>query len=515
MLKVPTEIWQHIASFLPDTVLHGLLSVNRALFYLSMGIRHQELSLDVYDDSINDKLERFRERGLNIYVRKLTLRARYRTELCGENVASPSSLLESIRLLEFLQGLCIDVQGHPSGFFPDDLYDFISSVWYIIPGSRFMRLHLRGSIESLNFVAPRNHTFHLLRELSLEFSDSFPNNEPGYVTPKDALMPFINSLSSKVCKLSITCFDDAIGLWRFHEFLQEMKYFTLLESLELALSALPIDGLLQVEGGYSGLQRFFSKSTSKLTSLKLNMDAYSSHTYWSPRDLSPVWLSDAMTFCQLRLLDLNLASFGAGWVGAIGDVLSRCQNTLEELTIRSDQLRQVEQVVHIIQLLKSCSQLSVLIIYVTVQSDMLDIQFFDELSTLPSLRHFTLHWGLHLGNPWIRGHAIIFLWMLESVSYIQWKLLDIGIYCNNKPLDTNIMLAIARSIPSLRSLWGQNNMEIDDTIAYEVILSRGDLNVIASKGCRGCKVDGTYPIYYPHADDESCIHHKTFLQLST
>ncbi|KAF9001594.1 hypothetical protein BDQ17DRAFT_1426544 [Cyathus striatus] len=462
MLKVPSEIWHHIASFLPDASVHDLLSLNRVFFYLSMGIRHRELVLNVYDHSVSEKLVRYKERMLSKYVKFLTIDAH--VELKGEElhcVVSSSSLLDTIVMLDFLEVLRIDVRGHSSNeSFPDDLRGLITLIWNSLPGTYLMRLHLRGSISSLNIVAPLKHTFHALRDISLEFTKRRLYNEPGSTT--NTLLPFINGLASQIRALSIKCVEDSTHIW---EFFEELEIFTLLDGLELNFNAVPYQ-MPPVEAFYS-IQRFFSGNSAKLTSLTLKLALRG-----TTRDLSPIWLSNDSSFRQLRTLDLDPRSFGITPLEAFSTAISRCQH-LEVLTIRDCD---TEPLLNAIKILKNCSQLSTLTIY--THGNILDIRMFDALSLLSSLRNLTIYWGVFRPMLAIRGEAVTvdFLRVLESRSYTQWGLHDISIYCNDDLLDLDIVSPIAHSIPSLRCLWGQgeNRIVINETF-HERFITEADL----------------------------------------
>ncbi|KAF9001585.1 hypothetical protein BDQ17DRAFT_1542809 [Cyathus striatus] len=496
MLEIPLEIWHRIASFLPDASVRGLLSVNRAFFYLSMGIRHRELVIDVYDHSVPERLMRFKDNMLNKYVKKLRINAQGIAE-CVEShiVVSSGSLLDIIVILEFLEELFIDVREHKSGsgYFPDDLRRFISTTWNSIPSSYLMRLHFQGSISSLNFAVPLKHALSALKELSLEFTDSL-DDEPGSAT--NALLPFINGLSSQIRTLSIKCVEDSTGIW---EFFEKIENFTLLETLKLNLNTLPY--MISPGETFFSLQRFFSRSSVNVTSLTLSFGYL--RLPGEARDLSPIWLSDDSTFRQLRMLDLHPDSLGTIPMEAFTTVISRCQHLLEDFTFRN--CRTVASLSNTVEILKACSQLSVLTIYLC--TNLMDIRVFNALSLLP-LRNLTIYWRTYRGESYSQlCRAVIYLlWTLESCSYIHWELHDIAIYCNDNPLDLNIVSAIAHSIPSLRSLWGQdkNNMETNE-ILYERLLTGTDLEMVTDKhGCRGCKFDEAFNSYYPHADDGSC-----------
>jgi hypothetical protein len=57
---------------------------------------------------------------------------------------------------------------------------------------------------------------------------------------------------------------------------------------------------------------------------------------------------------------------------------------------------------------------------------------------------------------------------MEGRSFPNWKLYDIGIWQGGAELDSETMLSIANSIPSIRSFWGEGHMGITESSASNV-----------------------------------------------
>ena len=44
-MQIPHDIWLYIASFLPNSVLHGLLGLNSVFFHIAMNARYKKVTL--------------------------------------------------------------------------------------------------------------------------------------------------------------------------------------------------------------------------------------------------------------------------------------------------------------------------------------------------------------------------------------------------------------------------------------------------------------------------------------
>ncbi|KAF9001599.1 hypothetical protein BDQ17DRAFT_1426548 [Cyathus striatus] len=493
MPKVPSEILIHIASFLPNGELARLLSVNRLFFDLSMRARHWKLSVCVYHHDIKPetkKLEKYLERSWSKYVRVLRLDAR-RTAWIEEPielyVIDSTIMFDTLRTMTSLQDVYLDFNDHMEDYFPDDLRLFLQEMWNSLPTSQLTRLRLRGNIPCTALAGPLNQDFRVLRELSLDFT-GYIDDETSKTYQK--LLPFINSLCPRVRLLSIKCPDDSKGLW---DIFTELQQFDQLESLELKIT---VNSIFHSEY-WIRLQHILFLNSPRLSSLKLKITGISKRDSAMGYELSSLWLSGRVTLCRLKVLDIDPYNFGPEKMGAFRTAISRCQNTLEDLTIRGDSAYRIQQLAEVIPFLQSCSALSSLTLY--VGGNIMDIEFFDALSTLSSLKILSIHWIYpHLAE--FRREAIAFVWHLGSRSYVNWELSDLGIYYENVPVDRNVMMAIARSIPSLKTLWRQDSEKQEvKAIFYETILTATDVAIIKDRrGCRGCKLATPVKDFYPH-----------------
>ncbi|KAF8987367.1 hypothetical protein BDQ17DRAFT_1435680 [Cyathus striatus] len=174
MVELPTEIWHHIASYLTDSELLGLLTVNRPFFYLSIAVRYRTLKLSVRDYSTSDKLEKLSHYGLYKFVKvvKLTVRSRGDWKSFGGEwrVSNFDAMLNAIQNVHSLEELHViaEVQGDDYHA-PDEYFcNFIRSLWSSIAVSSISSLHLICSTSSLERLIPLYHTFPSLSKIYLD-----------------------------------------------------------------------------------------------------------------------------------------------------------------------------------------------------------------------------------------------------------------------------------------------------------------------------------------------------------
>ena len=61
MIHLPSDIWIHIAEFLPDDVLQRVFAVNSTLHHLALNARYRELTVnDLANPRLARKIRRLR-----------------------------------------------------------------------------------------------------------------------------------------------------------------------------------------------------------------------------------------------------------------------------------------------------------------------------------------------------------------------------------------------------------------------------------------------------------------------
>ncbi|KAF8986979.1 hypothetical protein BDQ17DRAFT_1415065 [Cyathus striatus] len=420
MDDVPAEIWYHIASYLPEKMLHDLLAVNRPFFYVAMRIRYRVLKLSIGDKSMVEKVEKFKQYSLFNYVKmvKLTVRSRgdWKDPADGLRISRFTSMLDAIKQIYCLDELQVGAKVRGGDLVaPDEtLLAFIRSLWETVAGSNLRSLHLISNASGWNLI-PHEHNFPALRSFSLTLI--------GYGVPT----------------------------YQSSSNLNKLNHFPVLDEFHFALEKEYTRG-----PDLESLPTFVLRQSSSLKSLTLIFPEESMDGLGTAHYLLTRCLSDNMAFLHLRKLDVRAGIFMYNLMEDLQlfqNLLSRCQNTLEELTLRdivtmgrsADELSILKNMFHKLQRLTTST------IHSRLTKQLAEL--FKIGLVVETLQSLNIYWPSSLRPHFVDMERALED-QLKTHSYVHLKLQNIGLYFGGSPASLVTMQLLANAIPSIKSFWG-------------------------------------------------------------
>ncbi|PPQ69190.1 hypothetical protein CVT25_006968 [Psilocybe cyanescens] len=485
MVDVPLEIWLRIASFIPDNDLYNLRGVSHMFFTLAMDAQwsRTRISSDItwYKtlERLSDPYVARKVTNLSIYLTldKSTvddnsqlyklLRSRFRSShqtLANFFRIKPVELdrKETIRRCKLKD--VIDVISASNGNFPnvrelsvDGCLFFsqgptplpILSPSFWLPFSNNLgSLSLGGTMEEFRFMLESGHTFSSLKQLQLRFEQSYDGEGDSSVLI-DIIAPFINRMNRHLEDLMVWSRSD----------LDISDFFISLSSLS-ALRRFKVKMFytrsLRNSAGLESIILNASPHLEKLSirhsSRSLGLGLESLDTLWDMPFSQ--WLLELISnkekFPRIQILDIYALYKPAG-IHVFLDFIHKASDKLTEIIVRDRYLSPNEAML-VIGAASHCSSLT----YLRLTVRTLDIALIDCLADkVPGVRRIYLA----IGEP--NPHGSDVLEQLQGQCYEHWKLQDISIWHlegHQRMVDT--LLALARSVPSLRSFFGNGHMNL-------------------------------------------------------
>ncbi|KAG6865971.1 hypothetical protein C0991_009973 [Blastosporella zonata] len=482
MLQLPVEIWLHIAKFLPDDTLRGLLVINGLFFDLAMDIRYREVELyDVTPNALKilSQLRSYpsvarRVRSLKVQLDQLrrlggaavipssrtsdpsptTPLKRLRSALLHPHLSllnfrppakSPKDSCASFEvLLDELAGV-FPTMSNVEAFHVDswnlpkehDLLRFFSAAWSGF-GATLRRLSLGGNIEGFKVIKASQPVLPALTELHFEFTNNMnppkPNSPEAIASDAltrtllhDFVAPFVNGLSAHL---------EILKLWSWasidlSSFFKSLATFPHLHTLSIwaAFNRSFTDDS-------SGLTQVLYRVTPTLKELMLRLNPTGSRLFDPESDLALChWLTDTVNNNKqfssgLRRLELYPSASDTG-LNTLTTWISRSSRTLEQLNVR-DRYLFVPEIARIASAFHPGARLTFLRLNVRE----LPATLFDLFATaFPTLK--TLALRAADGQP-----PPEFVAEMRTRTYHDWNLYDITIWQGGNDLDRPKLLTV-------------------------------------------------------------------------
>ncbi|KIM39915.1 hypothetical protein M413DRAFT_187510 [Hebeloma cylindrosporum] len=487
MVNFPPEIWLNVALFVCDNELRNLLGVNSVFFDIAINLRWKDVDLMTRNTSqAMHVLSRLSDPFIGNRLRSLTLRLTHVKQrsprLDNANVGHPhqqfystfrrvfkvlrrdtqgpgSSVSSSPKFSEVMdaliacspnfcniQQLRIDSWDLPPSY---DIQPLFKSFWSSF-GSNLHQLSLGGNLEGYKLLIETDPILPSLIDLQVEFTNNVfrVDQDTDAATLVDIVAPFINRLSHHI------------------KFLKKWSWAALdLSDFFLRLTAFPRVERLSVRMAFniafqqnaSGLKTLLSASSGSLQRLDLRLNP-------SGWPINPIreeslgqWLSscvaDDKCFSHLHALDIYPTIIPVS-LDVLLTFIERSSSTLKELLVRDRYLQQTEAR-NVIDAASQCPNL------VSLRFNLmrLDIGLLDHLARkLPNLTHLWIALEEVLSNREVGGLGHAFFEDLKGRSYPHWKLRDISIWQGGQEIEHDAMLAFARNIPSVTSLFLRGHM---------------------------------------------------------
>ncbi|KAH9481255.1 hypothetical protein JR316_0005777 [Psilocybe cubensis] len=486
MVDVPLEIWLRIASFIPDNDLYNLRGVSHIFFMLAMDAQwsRTRISSDItwYKtlERLSDPFVARRVTSLAIYLTldKSTgndnsqlyklLRSRFRSShqtLANFFRLKPVELerKETTRRCK-LQDV-IDVISASNGNFPnvrelsvDGCLFFsqnpiplptLSPLFWLPFSNNLISLSLDGTMEEFRFMLGSGaSTFRSLKQLQLRFEQSYEGEGDSSVLTY-VIAPFINKMNAHLEDLLVWSRSDL----DISHFFASLALFPALQRFKVKMF------LSRSLRDPSGLQTIISNAAPRLKKLaigsasrSLGMGMESLDTLWdipfSPWLLN--FISNKNNLPCIQVLDVY-ALYMADRIRAFLDFIYKACDRLTEIFVR-DRYLSFDEAVSVIKAAAHCSNLT----YLRLTVRTLDIALIECLADkVPDVRRIYLA----IGEPYPQEADVVA--QLRGRRYEYWKVEDISIWHlegHQRMVDT--LYALARSVPSLRSFFGNGHMKL-------------------------------------------------------
>ncbi|PPQ69189.1 hypothetical protein CVT25_006967 [Psilocybe cyanescens] len=474
MTELPPDIWYHIASFIPPQELVKLAGVNRVLFELALGkqwnsikfstgaIRLKELERlsdpfigkRVHDMTLvlylRADIEQSRSKGIRILQRQinLPLLPSPLTLFRREPKRSQNQRLDLSQSANFGEAIGSVIAFAPKLVNIRELT--IRCTWNLVPhlshnvirpllapfssavGINLRCLILDGSLDELRILLQERPTFSSLEELHLVFketSHASEYNDAGQSVLVDIVAPFIHRLGAHLETLSIKSYCEREA--------QELEDFFLAISPLHSLARLDIHAAFIKPSRYP--RSLMSLFTDNLQHLSLPLIPFKLHLEPATQEPLSDWLlsciSNENLFIQLRSLDIYPTKTSKG-LDILLAYIHRSAKHLSRLAVRSRSL-QPDEVPRFVHALAQCHCLTDL----SFNIHRLDTAVFDQLS-----RELPYLYRLCISSSFFED--------LKKRHYADWSVKDIWIKNMDENVHRDVMLVIARSLPSVRSLFG-------------------------------------------------------------
>ncbi|KAF8972181.1 hypothetical protein BDZ97DRAFT_1016160 [Flammula alnicola] len=476
-----------VARFVPDEALSKMLAVNSVFFDLAMDIRWKQvvivtrntsevvhilarlsdpfvasrlqslvLRLTQVKDShvtknVRHQMRATLGRALNA-LEKRSLESRTRTRRGRPTfIDVVNGLIACAPKFVNIRQLTIDSWYLPPSYYLQALY---KSFWTSF-GANLQYLSLGGNVEGCRSIIESKPVLGILTELQIELTNNLFREDlaEDAIILVNILAPFINSLSPRL---------EALRIWSWanlnlSDFFLVLSPFPALKHLNVRMA---FNKALQEP---SGLKSLLCASSQTLHELNLRLNPASLPLNFVDNATSEMplgqWLlqcvGDERCFSHLRVLDIYPTNTPAGMEFLLASI-KRTSKSILELTIRDRYLQHAE-VVSIVDAISECSGLA----YLRMNIWRLDIVFIDYIAAkLPNLHRLWLSVGetLDANTPDALGYE--FPQELKQRTYKDWKLRDLSVWQGGAEVGSDVMFALAGSIPSLQSFFEHGHMHL-------------------------------------------------------
>ncbi|KAK0480526.1 hypothetical protein IW261DRAFT_1563208 [Armillaria novae-zelandiae] len=462
MLDIPYDVWECVASYIPDEYLKKLYSLNSAFLHASMVARYRTIKLERFTNL--KVIEHLRNSDVSELVRRIEFHYQWLPSriIAGIMKAQFSAMSEMLPYLINLQDISV---------FWGALevpVEFFATLWN---GTNLKKLAIEAPLPKLVRMLSSRPSFLSLEDLELVIREG-----ENIVTPDGALDEgYIHR-----------CFSPTLRRFRVtSDYLDLSNIFRLLPRF-IDLGVLHV--AMATLSDPTSLANILAQHAHTLKDVVLmeialpkQLNQWMKHFFEENVNKHTLLLSNLQS---LRLIPPRLP------FNVLEPCLRRSSDTLTSLTLLNNRLTydQLEEVVTIFshaQLLKKlnvyvfiitpetfdllASQLSGLARLILIYSDIIGSSGSAHLNTS---HHSQLEQCVGNKNPAVltRSDASLQKLLRREVSqkrYPQWKLQDITVSQQPQGVQSglrewSVMTAVAKATPSIRSLAGQGNMEVPE-----------------------------------------------------
>ncbi|PBK80214.1 hypothetical protein ARMGADRAFT_1092402 [Armillaria gallica] len=447
MPDIPYDIWECVASYIPDEYLKELYSLNSAFFHASMAARYRTVKLEKFTNL--KVIEHLRDSDISKFVRRIEFCYHWfpHSTIAGILRAQFSAMSEMLPDLNDIQDISIF-------WGPVKVpVEFFASLWNAF-GTNLKKLAIDAPLPKLTRMLASHPTFLSLEDLELVIREG-----ENIITQDGALdegcihrcfSPTIHRLkvTSHYLDLSnifslLPCFIDLGVLHVAMVTLSDPTGFAnILTQHAHTLKDVALKEIALIKQPDQWMKRFFDEHVNKHTLLLSNLQSLS---------LIPA---------RLPFNDLELC-------------LRRSSDTLTSLTLFNNRLTydQLEMVVTIFSHAQLLKKLHVSVFTITPETfDLLAselsglarlILIYSDIIGLSGSAHLNTSHHSQLEQCRLLRREV------SQKRYPQWKLQDITVSQRPKGIqfglrEWSVMTAVAKATPSVRSLAGQGNMEVPE-----------------------------------------------------
>lgn len=494
-MHIPTDVWLHVAKFIPDDTLQNMLGVNCLFFDLAMDVRYKEVSMKSICPTTMRTIARLTDPFVARRVKRVHLRLnhlerwlnhpasrrespmssklwrRFQTTLhlpCFSHPVLESWLLAAPCTPASFEGLVkgltiilpglvnvvefsIDSWNWPPEF---DLAPFFSAAWSGF-GKTVRKVSLGGNLEGFKELITSKPQFDSVEELDLEFTNNLSRSPSDPVDDEAILFyyvaPFISSVSTHLQSLRIWSWASA----DLSTFFQHLGPFPALRSFGVRAAF-----NRSFRDDPSGLTQLLRSTAPTLRELELRLNPSGVVSSETTHDLLLCeWLSQTIMSDDTIAAGLQTLQFyptaSAGGCDVLLDCVKRSGDTLKQLLVR-DRYLHYEEIERLTEAFSSHAGLTYLRLNVwRLTADLVDLL----AKNFTSLEKLTLN----VADAVTGQHD--FEEQMQTRCFVTWKLRDIDIWQNGSELDNITMHLIAKSIPSVHSFWGTGHMGKENTKA--------------------------------------------------
>ncbi|KAJ3503470.1 hypothetical protein NLJ89_g8416 [Agrocybe chaxingu] len=475
MVDLPPEIWLRVMQFIPHSDLRdNLWTVNGLFLDIAMNLRWRQVLIMTRNTGASMHiLERLMDPFVAKRVRYLILRLTHVKDPYAEPLSNTNKPLRQIqqtfkRVFAANKDTATFKRPHPLSTFSEvmdtlvrtapnfthvrelnidcwdlppsyDLQPLFASIWATF-GPHLEGLVLGGNVEGYRDFIMSKPSLPRVRELQLELTNNL--FKPGQRGDSD-----LEKL--RVWSWALLDVSGFFGLL-------SQGNFPILQALNVRMA---FDKSLHDP---SGLKALLLQCSSTMESLELRLNP--SGLPMNPASEQPLslWLAECARedgcLARLRYLDIYPTSMASGF-DALLTSIERTEASLVELIVRDRYLLPTEAKI-VVDAVSQCENLK----YLRMNIWRLDVELIDHLAEkVPNISRLWISIGDTATNANATGGiAETFLQDLQGRWYTKWKLKDITIWQGGQEIDEDIMHALARSIPSIDSFFGNGHMHRED-----------------------------------------------------
>ncbi|KAK0494720.1 hypothetical protein EDD18DRAFT_353256 [Armillaria luteobubalina] len=447
MPDIPYDVWECVASYIPDEYLKELYSLNSAFFHASMAARYRTIKLERYTNL--KVIEHLRESEISELVRRIEFHHRCLPAriIAGIMKAQFSAMSEMLPCLSNMQDISVfwGAVKVPVEFF--------STLWNVF-GTNLKKLAIDAPLPKLIHILASHPTFLSLEDLELVIHEG-----ENIVTQDGALDGgYIHG-----------CFSPTIRRFKVSsEYLDLSNIFNLLprfidlEVLHVAMAT------LSDPAGFANILIQHAHTLKDVVLMEIpltkQLDQWMKHFFDDYVNKHTLPLSNLQS---LNLIPAHLP------FNVLEPCLRRSSDTLTSLTLLNNRLTydQLEEVVTIFSHAQLLKKLHVYVFAITPETfDLMASQLsglarliliYSDIIGSSGSAHLNISHHSQLQQCKLLGREV------SQKRYLQWKLQDITVSQRPKGIQSglrewSVMTAVAKATPSIRSFAGQGNMEVPE-----------------------------------------------------